>query len=49
MMGVLGSHGVAWKAQQIRIAAKLLLLERDAMEVRRATLKQAISGQDSYF
>ena len=41
-MGVLGRHGVAWKASQIRTAAKIALLERDVSEkVRRAMLRQA--------
>ena len=42
LMGVLGSHGLAWKASQIRTAAKIMLLERDVTEkVRRAMLRQA--------
>ena len=42
LMGVLSHDGVAWKAQQIRTAAKMMLLQRDAMEkVRRAMLHQA--------
>ena len=40
LMSVLGSHGVARKASQIRTAAKMMLLERDATEkVRRAMLR----------
>ena len=31
-MGILGRHGVAWKASQIRTAAKIALLERDVSE-----------------
>ena len=42
LMGVLGNHGLAWKASQIRTAAKILLLERDVTEkIRRAMLRQA--------
>ena len=42
MMGVLGRHGFAWKASQVRTAAKMALLERDVtVKVRRAMLRQA--------
>ena len=42
MMQVLGAEGPAWKAQQIRVAAKMMLLEQDACaKVRRAMLGQA--------
>ena len=42
LMSVLGSHGMAWKASQIRTAAKIMLLSNDAMDkVRRAMLRQA--------
>ena len=42
MMSVLGSHGLAWKASQIRTAAKVMLLRNDALDkVRRAMLRQA--------
>ena len=42
LMGVLGRHGVAWKASQIRTAARMALLERDVTDkVRRARLRKA--------
>ena len=42
LVGVLGAQGPAWRAQQIRSAAKLHLLRGDASEkVRRAMLRKA--------
>ena len=42
LMSVLGNHGLAWKASQIRTAAKVMLLSNDALDkVRRAMLRQA--------
>ena len=42
VMSSLGSHGVQWKATQIRSAARMALIQRDATEkVRRAMLRQA--------
>ncbi len=42
LLSVLGSHGIAWKMTQTRTAAKLALIERDAMDkVRRSMLRAA--------
>ena len=44
LMSVLGNHGLAWKASQIRTAAKVMLLSNDALDkVRRAMLRQALT------
>ena len=42
LVSVLGAHGPAWRASQIRTAAKLHLLQGDASDkVRRAMLRKA--------
>ena len=42
LLAALGSDGAAWKASQMRSAARIALLERDACDkVRRAMMRQA--------
>eukprot|EP00959_Pyramimonas_sp_CCMP1952_P311783 6524833-Pyramimonas_sp.AAC.1 len=41
-MSVLGAKAIVWRSPQVRTAAKMMLLERDATDkVRRALLRQA--------